>query len=70
MALTMREELRAAYKASGLTQAHIAARAGVHENAVYRVVSTNRNVTIDVLVAVAQVLGVRSLTIPDNHTGM
>ena len=52
----VRDTLRAAYGQSNLTQAQIAARAGVSENTVYRVLS-GRAVHTDSLLAVAAALG-------------
>ena len=60
--MTIREQLRLAYYRSGLTHAEIAARAGVAENTVGRVL-TGRNATVETLVAVAVVFGVESLTV-------
>jgi transcriptional regulator with XRE-family HTH domain len=61
--MTVRDQIRAAYLASGLTQGQIAARAGLSESTVLNVMR-GRNVTVDVLVAVAVVLGVESLCLP------
>lgn len=53
---TVRDTLRAAYGQSTYTQAQIAARAGVSENTVYRVLC-GKPVHTDSLLAVAAALG-------------
>lgn len=60
--MTVYEQIRRAYLLSGLTQAQIAVRAGVHENTVGRIVSQPpKNTNADSLIAVAQVLSIPSL---------
>lgn len=58
-------QMRRAYERSGLTQEEIAHRAGVHENTVHNILH-GRNATIANLCAVAEVLGVRSMTVSNN----
>ena len=64
--------LRTAWRESGLTAAQISARAGVCENSVYTAMSHRRNPRIRTVVAVANALGVATLTIttePPQHRG-
>lgn len=60
--MTVREQIRAAYLRSGLTQGQVAARAGVSESTVLNVLR-GRNVTIETLLAVAMVVEVEQLTL-------
>lgn len=62
--MTVRDQIRAAYVASGLTQGQIAARAGLSESTVLNVMR-GRNVTSEALIAVAVVLGVEQLQLPN-----
>lgn len=61
--MTVRDQIRAAYLASGLTQGQIAARAGLSEGTVLNVLR-GRNVTSEALIAVAVVLEVEVLHLP------
>lgn len=63
--MTVREQLRTAYLASGLTQEEIAFRAGVSSKTLYNALS-GRNVETENLFAVCAVLGVSSLVIPQS----
>lgn len=60
--MTIREQLRAAYLASGLTQEEIAHRAGVSQKTLWNTLS-GRNVEAENLFAVAKVLRIESLTV-------
>lgn len=62
--MTAHQQLRAAYLVSGLTMEEVGFRAGCTKNTVLRVCGpTPRNVRADVLMAVAQVLGLRAVYI-------
>lgn len=62
--MTAHQQLRAAYLASGLTMEEVGFRAGCTKGTVLRVCGpTPRNVRADVLMAVAQVLGLRAIYI-------
>ena len=62
--MTAHQQLRAAYLASGLTMEEVGFRAGCTKNTVLRVCGpTPRNVRADVILAVAQVLGLRAIYI-------
>ena len=60
--MTVREQLRLAYYRADLTHAEIAARAGVHENTVGRILA-GQNANIDSVIAVASVLGLTALSV-------
>ena len=55
--------LREAWRRSGLSAAHIAARAGVSDGTVYLVLEGQRKVRIDSVLAVANALGVNILPV-------
>ena len=61
--MTIREQLRAAYLASGLTQEEIAHRSGVSQKTLWNILS-GRNAESASLFSVCVVLGVQSITIP------
>ena len=58
--MSVHEQIRAAYRASGLSQEEIAHRSGVSRKTLHNLL-TGRNVELQNLMAVAQVLGVSSL---------
>ena len=60
--MTVREQIRAAYLASGMTITQIAVEAGVSEGTVVNVMR-GRNVTVGNLFAVAAVLRVGSIDV-------
>lgn len=55
--------LREAWRRSGLSAAHIAARADVSEGTVYLVLAGRRRVRVDSVLAVANALGVNVLPV-------
>jgi transcriptional regulator with XRE-family HTH domain len=59
-------QLRAARLASGLTTEDIAYKAGVGHSTVNRAMM-GRNIRLDALLAIAEVLGVRALTLTCEH---
>lgn len=61
--MTVPDQIRAAYRASGLTQEEIAYRAGVSSKTLWNILA-GRNTEAENLYAVCAVLGVSSLTIP------
>lgn len=61
--MTIREQIRLAYRQSGMTQAQIAARAGVSESTVLNILR-GRNVSLDTLIAVAGALSLTTLELP------
>jgi transcriptional regulator with XRE-family HTH domain len=64
--MTIREQLRAAYLTSGLTVTEISVAAGVSENTILNIFR-GRNVTASNLFAVASVLRVRALDVPQQQ---
>ena len=64
--MTIREQLRAAYLASGLTQEEIAHRSGVSQKTLWNILS-GRNAESASLFSVCVVLGVQSLSVPSQH---
>lgn len=62
--MTVRDQLYAAYKTSGLTVAYIAAQSGVSENTVRNILYRGRNVSIETAMAIACVLDVRAVEVP------
>lgn len=64
--MTVHEQVRAAYRASGLTQEEIAHRAGVSAKTLWNILA-GRNADTENLLAVCVVLGVSSLTVPQRH---
>lgn len=62
--MTVHEQLYAAYKASGLTVASIAAEAGVSDNTIRRFLYHGRNVNVETVMAIACVLEVRAVEVP------
>lgn len=69
--MTLYDQIRSAYLASGMTIADIADASGCHENTVGRALRS-RNVTVDNLVAIAMALGIQTITLPPrpNHHGL
>lgn len=61
--MTIREQLRAAYLASGLTQEEIAHRSGVSQKTLWNILS-GRNAESASLFSVCVVLGVQSIVVP------
>jgi len=61
--MTIREQMRAAYLRSNLTVTDIAAASGVSERTILHIFS-GRNVTAANLFAVASVLNVRAIDVP------
>lgn len=62
--MTAHQQLRAAYLASGLTMEEVGQRAGCATGTVLRVCgATPRNVRADILMAVAEALGLRAIYI-------
>lgn len=65
LAMTVHQQLRAAYLASGRTMADIGAEAGCSENTVLRIVGPRpQNASMENLIAVAMVLRVDTLRVP------
>ena len=64
--MTIREQLRAAYLASGLTMTEISVASGVSENTILNIFR-GRNVTAGNLFAVASVLRVRAIDVPSQQ---
>jgi transcriptional regulator with XRE-family HTH domain len=62
--MTIREQVRAAYLASGLTQEEIAFRAGVSSKTLWNILS-GRNADSENLFAVCVVLGLTSIHVSD-----
>lgn len=60
-------KLRRAYRDSGLTFQQIAAKAEVHENTVYALMS-GRNIRTSSLFAVCRVLGVDAVPVPSSSS--
>ena len=63
--MTLRTELKLAYRRSGLTLGQVAGRAGCHVNTVWAVLS-GRNVRTESLFRVCRALGVGEVPVPDN----
>ena len=61
--MTVREQVRAAYLASGLSQEEIAHRAGVSPKTLWNILS-GRNADTENLFAVCVVLGLSALHVP------
>lgn len=66
--MTVREQLREAYLRSPLTIVDIAAASGVSESTILNIFR-GRNVTAGNLFAVACVLKVRAIDVPDSQPG-
>lgn len=64
--MTVREQLRSAYLQSALTITDIAVASGVSESTIMNMFR-GRNVTADNLFAVASVLRVRAIAVPDQQ---
>lgn len=62
--MTVREQLRAAYLASGLTQEEIAYRAGVSQKTLVNILG-GRNAEADNLLAVARALRIEAIIVPN-----
>jgi transcriptional regulator with XRE-family HTH domain len=62
--VTIREQIRAAYLASGLSQEEIAFRAGVSSKTLWNILS-GRNAASENLFAVCVVLGLTEIHVPD-----
>jgi|DEB3_MinimDraft_2_1074329.scaffolds.fasta_scaffold15888_2 transcriptional regulator with XRE-family HTH domain len=65
--MTVREQMRAAYLASGKSQMRIAQESGVHHRTVYKMLKGD-NVTVANLFAVACVLNIEAIQVPTRPT--
>jgi transcriptional regulator with XRE-family HTH domain len=62
--MTVSEQIRVAFMASGYTVTYVAMKSGVSESTIRNILHTRRNVGVDNVIAVAGVLGVRMIEVP------